>query len=87
MAIPETAVRNAQGEIAMRYKQQQRVMVKCGAVYYVFSMQNNICLAWVKEEDVPCILAVKGGCCGEKRAGVIQFATETQARRWQFGGR
>ncbi len=85
--VPESAtVRN--GLVAMRYKRQQRLFAKCGKRTHIFNMQANISLAWIPVEDVPCVLALKGGCCGEKRPGIVTFADEAAVRQWtNRGGR
>lgn len=81
---------NDDGQIALRYRRQQKAVVECGPHAdrrtYIFSMRANISMAWVKPEDVPCCLAVKGGCCGQKKTGVIIYASETDVRRWTNGG-
>jgi len=85
-AIPNTAILNDAGEVAMKYGNQQRILVRCGQYDYVFMMRANISMSWVKPEDVPCVRKVKGGCCGKKKPGVIVFANESDARRWTAGG-
>lgn len=81
---------NDAGMVAMRYNRKQRALVTCGPKddrrQYVFSMRANICMAWIAEEDVPCVQAVRGGCCGRKVPGVITFANESDVRRWTNGG-
>ena len=85
--IPDYAtVRN--GLVAMRYKRQQRLIAKCGKRTHIFNMQANISLAWIPVEDVPCALALKGGCCGEKKPHIVGFADEAAVRQWtNRGGR
>ena len=83
--IPDHAVVQ-NGLIAMKYMRKQRVIVKCNGRTHIFHMRANICMTWVPEEDVPCVLAVRGGCCGQKKPGVITFANEDDARRWNNGG-
>lgn len=94
MSLPPEAIVEA-GKVAMVYKRTvARLLVTCGrpggaSVSTVFICQANIVLAWVDPVDVPCMLAVKGGCCGnKKKPGVIGFASEDQVRRWtNKGGR
>lgn len=90
--IPETAIRNEAGQVAMKYKRQVPITVRCGNRNdgfkdYVFSIRANIPFTWVDEAHLPCMSNVKYGCCGgkRKRGGVI-FANESDVRRWTAGG-
>ena len=87
VVLPEHAiVKN--GLVAMRYRRQQRLIAKCGKRTHIFNMQANISMAWVPIEDVPCSLALKGGCCGQKKKGIVIFASEDAVRQWtNRGGR
>lgn len=85
--IPSSAV-SRNGLVAMRYRRQQRLVAKCGKRTHIFNMQANISMAWIPIEDVPCALALKGGCCGQKKKGIVIFASDTDVRRWtNRGGR
>lgn len=83
-------VKNEDGMVAMKYARKQRALVSCGKGdskrQYIFTTQANITLAWVEEEHVPCALAVRGGCCGQRKPGVIKYANEDDVRRWTNGG-
>ena len=85
-----SGIANPDGLIAMRYMRQQQLLVACGPAkdkrQYVFSMRANISLAWVAESDVPCCLALVGGCCGQKKPGIIIYASEADIRQWTRGG-
>lgn len=75
------------GMVAMRYLHDNRLLVECGGEpprgrQYVFHMRFNIAFSWVAEQDVPCCLAVVGGCCGNIKPGIIVFATKDDIRRW-----
>jgi hypothetical protein len=83
---------NDKGDVAMRYlRDNHRVMVTCGPEKdkrsHVFHTRFAVSLAWVPEQDVPCCMAVTSGCCGQKRAGVIIFATAAEIQRWTDGTR
>ena len=86
----EGAILNEEGKVALKYKRQQRIGVKCGGTgetqTYIFSMRANISMAWVPPEDVNCARATRGGCCGEKKVGIIVLANEDDVRRWTNGG-
>lgn len=85
--IPVSAV-SRNGLVAMRYRRQQRLVAKCGKRTHIFNIQANITMAWIPIEDVPCALALRAGCCGEKRRGVVTFASEADVRQWtNRGGR
>ena len=85
--IPASAV-SRNGLVAMRYRRQQRLIAKCGKRTHIFNMQANISMAWIPIDDVPCALALRGGCCGEKKPGVVTFASEADVRQWtNRGGR
>lgn len=72
---------NSEGQVALRYMRGgQRLIYD-----YVFIPKANISLAWVNPEDVPKMLAVKHGCCGNKKP-VIFPATESAVRRWENNG-
>lgn len=74
------------GMVAIKFRRQQRALVTCHGAEYVFSMQANISMCWVGAADVDCVLAVKGGCCGQAKPGVFVYANEDDVRRWTNGG-
>jgi hypothetical protein len=76
-----------QEQVAIQYYQNMRHMVTCpNGHQYVFVVEANICLSWVAKEDVDYILNLKGGCCGQKKAGVYVRANESSIRRWTNKG-
>lgn len=88
--IPDNVapIEDANGNVAIRYYQPGKIITKCGQVTYIFVTYANICMTWVKPDDVPCILNKKGGCCGQKRPGIFTYANASTARRWtNRGGR
>ena len=85
--IPASAI-SRNGLVAMRYRRQQKLIAKCGKRTHIFNMQANISMAWIPPDDVPCILALRGGCCDQKKPNVVIFASEDDVRRWtNRGGR
>lgn len=81
------AIYNEDNQVAMKYLRKNRAYFKCpSGNQYVLTMRANICMGWVNEEDVACARAVRGGCCGQKKPGVITFANESDVRRWTNGG-
>lgn len=90
MAIPDGAVVNSQGQVAMKYRRLVPITVRCGGHpnyhYYVFAIRANIPLAWVNEDDLPCMTKVKWGCCGQKKPGGVILANANDVRQWTNGG-
>lgn len=88
--IPETAVRNEAGQIAMKFRRLFPLRVRCGGwpnyKDYAFVIRANIPMTWVDEADVPCMAQVKYGCCGAKKPGGVLFCNEDDVRRWTNGG-
>lgn len=79
------AQKNDAGEVALCYYQTTNPLVEVNGRGYKFITRANICLAWVKPEDAPKILEMRGGCCGGKRP-VFRVASEDDVRRWTNGG-
>jgi len=76
------------GHIAVRHYKVGRIITQCARTEYLFLTQANICMCWVAPEHVDCVLAKKGGCCGQKRPGIFNYANASSARRWtRKGGR
>lgn len=88
MDIPETAVFNDQGQVAMKYRKQRPITVNCKnpAYSYIFTVRANIPMAWIDPVHVPCMSTVKYGCCGNRKPGGVIFANEDDVRRWTNGG-
>jgi len=92
--LPDGMISNEQGQVAMRYLASGgHIRVLCQRaegppqVQYDFIYRNNVSMAWADARDVPCLLAVKGGCCGKKRPGIIKPAGELDVRYWLGLGR
>jgi len=90
--IPDTAIRNEAGQVAMKFRRLVPIRVRCGGhpnyKTYIFMIQANIPMTWVDEEHVPCMENVKWGCCGRKQKGGVLFANENDVRQWtNKGGR
>lgn len=84
--IPETAVLNETGQVAMKFRKNVPLRVKCSGYTYVFSIRANVPMAWVEPKHVPCMGKVKWACCGQRRKGGVIFANESDVRRWTNGG-
>jgi len=77
--------------------EEERVAVRCyrtipkhvtiAGETYIFSVQHNISLCWVKPEHVGRMLAIKKSCCGGSKKKLFFLADEVHIRRHQFGGR
>ena len=57
-----------------------------GNPYRFQDVRANINLLYVPAEDVPALMAVRGGCCGKKQTGILMLANEDDVRRWTNGG-
>jgi hypothetical protein len=89
-AVSDTAspVAMEDGSLAMKYYNPGKIMTRCNQYDYIFVTQAQICMTWVQEEHVGCILNKRGGCCGQKRPGVFSYANASDVRRWtNRGGR
>jgi hypothetical protein len=78
---------NDKGEIALRYYQQDRILIQNtpSSKEYVAITEANICLVWVDPKDVDYILSKRGGCCNKQRQ-LFSFANESDVRRWTNRG-
>ena len=86
--IPETAQRNAIGQVALKNLRRRPMAAQCKNKTFVFASWVDIAIAWVDEEDVPCLLLKKHQCCGGNKKKIIAFASEDEVRRWtNKGGR
>ena len=83
-------VENTEGQVALKYMTtSQKLVTAPGGNQYVFSIKHNIALAWVNNDDAGALLGMKFGCgCGNgSKKNLIFYASDTDVRRWQFGGR
>ncbi len=86
--LPKTEpIRNAAGQVAMKYFQETRILAPCARPdgtrgEYVFAVRNHVSMSWVDARDIPCLRAVRGGCCGKNRPGVILLANARDVELW-----
>jgi hypothetical protein len=84
--MAEELITSPDGLVAIRYYQTLPHVVGVGGdksrVEYAFVVKNNICIGWVKPEDVDKVLAVTKNCCGNNRKQVYFPATEHQFGVW-----
>lgn len=87
-SIPDTVqpIVNGDGRTAMKHYQVGQIIVKCGQTDYIFRTRANICMDWIVDSDIACVLAKKGGCCGQKRPGIFSYANASAVRRWTNNG-
>jgi hypothetical protein len=83
---PEAQI-NAQGEIALKYRQPGNVLLQGNPSgrEYVAITQANICMAWIDLADLDFVLAKRDGCCGKKQQS-FSLANESDVRRWTNRG-
>ena len=87
--IPDTAILNDQGQVAMKHLRLAPIRVKCSDYTYAFIIRANIAMAWIQSDHVPCLQRVKMRCCGGSRRGkksAVIFAHEADVRQWTNGG-
>ncbi len=86
--IPDTAQRNAIGQVALKNLRRRPMAAKCGGKLFVFVSWVDIAIAWVDEEDVLCLLNKRHQCCDGNKKKIIAYASEDEVRRWtNKGGR
>ncbi len=88
--IPDTAIRNEAGQVAMKYRRLLPQRVRCGGhpnyKTYIFTIRANIPMTWVDEDHVGCMANVSWGCCGKTKRGGVLFCNEADVRQWTNGG-
>jgi len=80
-------VKNENGDVALKRYQTINKVVTVSGTEYAFITQNNICMAWVHPEHVDQVLSIMKQCCGNGKKPMFTYASETDVRRWQYGGR
>jgi hypothetical protein len=75
------------GLVAIRRIPPRSKMMTIHGTEYLFRIQHNISLCWVREEDANAVLAIRQGCCGGAKRPVFHLADEDHVRRWTDGGR
>lgn len=76
---------NEQGQVALKKLNQTPQYVELSqSKGYVFSVQHNISLAWVDEQDTAKVLAVTKDChCGGPPKPLFIYASESDVAIWQ----
>lgn len=74
------------GYTAIAYYQTIPHTLKVNGYEYAFVVKANICMAWIKNEDVQVVLSTTKVCCGGHRNTVYRLANENDIRRWTNGG-
>lgn len=83
-------VTNADGWIALQHHNSNGRTVQIDTVYYAFTPQHNISLAWVRPEHVDRILAVQDKSCncgGGRFRPAFFYASQTNVCLWETGER
>lgn len=68
----------------LAYFQPIEKLVSVGKKRYMFQIRHTVSLCEVDDEDVPAMLAIKGGCCG-RRQQVCHIANENEIKMWELG--
>ena len=76
---------NEQGQVALCYYQPipKLIELTTGKGYY-FDCQHSVSLSWVDPQDVPALLALRGGCCGQVTP-LCHEAGEMEVKVFQTG--
>ena len=75
-------ITNDAGQVAISKYITIPEAIKVNGYTYAFIVKNNVCMAWIKEEDVPAVLAIKKRCCGNHNNPKFRYATDSQVRIW-----
>jgi hypothetical protein len=78
-------VENDTGEVAMRHWTSNGVNQIVGERVYCFRPQHNVCLAWVKEEDVAYLLSLRAKACCGSTPQKFRVANQNDVNVWEKG--
>jgi hypothetical protein len=80
-------VKNESGQVAVAYYQTVPHVVTVNGVGIAFSVQWNVCLAWVDESLVPGLFSIHRSCCGQIGNGLSSYyyASDSQVSVWTNG--
>jgi hypothetical protein len=76
------------GYTAVKYYTTIPHIVTIQHMRYAFIVKANICLSWIKTEQVDVVLGLhrKGKCCGGHQGQEYRLANDDDVRRWERGG-
>ena len=74
------------GKVALRYFMPAPKYVIVGKNEYIASPQHGVSLLFADEADVPAILNVMGGCCGNQRKA-FSLSSQMAYNVWRTGNR
>ena len=80
-------VKNEEGLVAIEHYNTNGASVHMDATGndYVWTPSYNVSLAWVREEDVPALLAVRTRACCNQTKNKFRLAGELNVKIWQTG--
>jgi hypothetical protein len=94
MTIPDTAIRNASGQIALKWALERRmprnIMIDSSQKVYIFTCKTNVCLIWADEEDVPGLIGLRDKICNCNNGTygyVVVYATQMDVCLFETGER
>lgn len=80
-------IKNSSGDVAMTYYQNTGYHAQLGNGHeYLFVTHRNVCMAWVKEEDVQKMLAVVKTCCGGNTRPIFRLSSQQEVNLWTGSG-
>ncbi len=79
-------IKDASGKVYIRYFQPAPKYIRVGEKEYVATVQHAVSMFLADEEDVPALLAAKGGCCGGQRL-IFSLPVQEAINVWLTGDR
>lgn len=81
--MTQEAITNSEGYVAMVYYQPTQKLINVHGTDYVFTLNKNISLTYVRPSDVQELLQFRKQCCGgNSQTGVFKLANDMQVRIW-----
>jgi len=80
-------IKNDSGQVAIAHYQPSPKVVTVNGKSIAFVTQHAVSMAWVDEEDVTALLAIKKTCCGGSMNPMFRYATQGQVNVWTTGDR
>jgi hypothetical protein len=93
MTLPSTAIRNQQGQVAIKWvlnRPAKTVRIQDTKVYYVPAYKQNVAMMWVNEEHVESVLGVQEktcNCANGVRQNAFALANEIDVNLHKCGNR
>ncbi len=73
---------NEDGDVAVAYVQTVPHTVRVHGREYAFVVKHNICMAWIKPQDVDIVSSMLKKCCGGQHTLGYRLENGGNVRRW-----